>query len=76
MIKKKFMLSSTKIYNTNFYIPEEMLGKRVLAYNGRTFVSLLIRDDHLNKRIGDFIITKLQGYKIHKKKDKKKTKKK
>ena len=62
------VLAKKKVYNTNFLIPEDLLGKRVLVYNGRQFISLLIREDHINGRLGNFIITKRQGYKIHKKK--------
>lgn len=73
-MRHKNYLTKPKIYNTNLLVPESMVGQRVLIYTGRRFISLLLRDDHVNKLIGSFILTKVMGSKIHKNKKVKKEK--
>jgi ribosomal protein S19 len=46
-------------------ISETLLGRRVNVYNGRKFVSLLIRKEMVGFRFGEFIVTKALGSTIH-----------
>jgi ribosomal protein S19 len=50
------------------------LEKEFLFYNGKEFVSLLIRDYHVGYRFGQFIKTKKLGGNIHNKELKKQKK--
>lgn len=53
------------IYSLRSIILRSYVGKRVLIYNGKSFVSLLIRDWHIGNCFGDFILTKKKGKIIH-----------
>lgn len=47
-MRLKPILTKNRVYNTNVLVPESKVGQRVLIYNGKKFISLLIRDDHVN----------------------------
>lgn len=63
--------SVAEVVNSNTFwqrfsvISETLLGKRVRVYNGRKFVSLLIRKDMVGFRFGEFVVTKALGNGIH-----------
>lgn len=59
------------IYSRRSIIFPEYVGRRFLIYTGREFISLLIRDWHVNSKFGDFILTRKIGGNIHKSKKKK-----
>jgi ribosomal protein S19 len=59
-------LSVAKVHDRALRIIKNLLGKRVSIYDGRQFVSLLIREHHIGYRFGQFIKTKKMGSNIHK----------
>lgn len=63
------------IFDRSLRIIKNLIGKRVSIYDGKIFISLLVRDYHVGYRFGQFIKTKKMGGNIHRK-DVKKTKKK
>jgi len=64
---KKVLKSSVKVFDRAALITKELVGKRLSVYDGRSFISLLIREHHVNYRFGQFIKTKKMGGNIHKK---------
>lgn len=74
--RRKF--NSLKVWLKNSFIPKELIGTRVLIYNGKIFISIRIRDNMIGHKFGEFIWTKKLGSSIHirKKKNKGKGKKK
>jgi len=74
-LKLKVKLKNTKFYflwSKNILINTSMLGLVFVVYNGTDFFPLTIKDNMLNHKIGEFIITKSLGYQIHTEKKKKK----
>jgi small subunit ribosomal protein S19 len=59
------------VYSRRSIIFPEYVGRRFLIYTGKEFISLLIRDWHVNNRFSDFVLTKKIGGSIHKNKKKK-----
>lgn len=59
-----------KIWLKNSFIPKELVGTRVLVYNGLIFISILIRDNMVGHKFGEFIWTKKLGPSIHTRKKK------
>jgi len=65
------------IYLRKAVIPTNFLGKRIKIHNGKKGVSILVKEFMLNRRFGEFVVTKKLGPKIHIRiKNKKKLKKK
>lgn len=60
--------SNNVIYNKALLLNINFLNKRFIVYNGHRFVSLLIKDFMLGHKVGEFIVTKRLGKKIHFKK--------
>lgn len=59
-------------YRRNSAIPKSVLDKRVAVYNGRKFISFMVRKWMLGHKFGEFCLTKRLGSKIHEKIIKKK----
>jgi ribosomal protein S19 len=58
---KEFLLCKTK----NFSILPYMVGLRFLLYNGHKYFLVLIRQKMVGFKIGEFLLTKSLGFKIH-----------
>lgn len=56
-------------------IPRDFLGKKVLVNNGKEFMELLILEEMVGRKFGEFSFTKRRGRKIHTEEDKLKVKK-
>jgi ribosomal protein S19 len=69
-----FSLTKTAVVDRSLRIVKGLIGKRISIYNGKEFVSLLIRDYHVGYRFGQFIKTKKLGGNIHNKELKKQKK--
>lgn len=67
--KKKIFFNSlggiSKVYDRSLAVIKSLVGKRISVYDGKTFISLLIRDHHVGYRFGQFIKTKKMGGNIH-----------
>jgi small subunit ribosomal protein S19 len=59
-----------KIFKASFFISSNFLGKNVLVYNGKEFIPLLIKNEMIGFRFGDFITTR-KGFSVPKNKKKK-----
>lgn len=53
--------SIVKVYDRALAIVKDLIGKRVSVYDGKMFISLLIREHHVGYRFGQFIKTKENG---------------
>jgi ribosomal protein S19 len=63
------------VYSRASVISPTMIGERFYIHNGQKPISMLLRDWHLGKRFGDFMLTKSMGKVIHMEKPKGKKKK-
>jgi ribosomal protein S19 len=63
-----------KIYNKSLRIKSEWIGEKVFIYNGKVFQRKSIHASMLGYKIGEFVLTKRLGGKIHIKESKKKKK--
>jgi len=68
---KKLSLNKTIYKKANYIIPS-MLNRRIHIYNGKKPTAVLIKKTMLGLRLGEFIVTKKLGTKIHLRKKKKK----
>jgi ribosomal protein S19 len=59
------------IFSKNIIITALMVGFYFLIYNGFNFKSLFIKESMIGFKIGEFIVTKQLGMKIHLEKKKK-----
>ena len=58
------------IWSRRSVIIPQFINQQVYIYNGKTFVSLLVTDDMVGHKFGEFAITRKRA--LHKKKVKKK----
>ena len=58
LVNKK---SDLFIWSRNNVISEDFVGKRVAVYNGRKFLSFLVRGSMIGRRFGEFSFTKKIG---------------
>ena len=58
------------IWSRRSVIIPQFINQQVYIYNGKTFVSLLVTEDMVGHKFGEFAITRKQA--LHKKKVKKK----
>nr|QGN75139.1 ribosomal protein S19 [Chlorella vulgaris]UNZ99620.1 ribosomal protein S19 [Chlorella vulgaris]USG56581.1 30S ribosomal protein S19 [Chlorella vulgaris] len=59
-----------KIWSRRSVILPSLIGKQLMIYNGKTFVTLKVTDQMIGHKIGEFAITRKKAF--HKKKSKKK----
>jgi ribosomal protein S19 len=67
LIKKESQFS--KIWTRNSVIPAKLLGLYVSIYNGQTFKKLLITQEKIGFKFGDFVLTRKYISKFKKKKN-------
>jgi len=60
----------------NSTVPKFLRKKRIAVYNGFLFHSFIVRPYMVQRRIGEFVLTKLIGTSIHRRKKRKKVQKK
>lgn len=73
---RKTFSSNKPVYFRSGFIPDEMVGQKLLVHNGNSFRSILPKFEMVNFPVGDYVFTKITGQAIHKRKRKKKEKKK
>lgn len=57
--KKYKLLNGLQFTNRNLILRDKsFVGKTLFVYNGKKFVSLLIKENMLNYKLGDFIFTR------------------
>jgi small subunit ribosomal protein S19 len=61
-------LKTPKIWSRSSSIPESLVGKSVLVYNGRSFVRVSIKRDRVGFKFGEFSFTRKVGGNKKKKK--------
>jgi len=54
-----------KIWSRNNTILKNFFYKKILVYNGRFFLPIIIKKEFLNYKFGEFIFTKKLGKTIH-----------
>lgn len=59
-----------RVWSRRSFILPSFVGKKCAVYNGRNFVSLLISEEMIGHKFGEFAVTRKKG--VHKKKGKKK----
>lgn len=67
----KFILKSKnyiKIWSRSSTISKTFLNKKVSIYNGRTFIPLFIKENHLGFKFGEFAFTRKYIKKLNTKK--------
>lgn len=69
--KKKYTF-----YKRNSIISSFLINKIIFVYNGKAFTKLLVKEQMIGHKLGDFIFTKKRGKNIHKILKKKKDRKK
>lgn len=65
LIKKESQI--TKIWTRNSVIPSKLLGQFVSIYNGQFFKKLLITQEKIGFKFGDFVLTRKYISKFKKK---------
>lgn len=65
LIKKESQI--TKIWTRNSVIPSKLLGQSVSIYNGQFFKKLLITQEKIGFKFGDFVLTRKYISKFKKK---------
>lgn len=71
LIKSTKVIPSLKIWSRSFLISSEILGLRLKVHNGKDFVPLVITEEMIGHKIGEFVFTRAK-YEFKKKKKKKK----
>ncbi len=61
-----------EVWSRRSFVSAEFLGFTFLVYNGRTFQKLIIKNNMVGKKFGEFATTKRIGPKIHESRKKKK----
>lgn len=57
--KKNKLITGLQFMNRNLVLNDRsFIGKTIYVYNGRKFVSLLIKENMLNYKLGDFVFTR------------------
>lgn len=72
---KKTNLKNKELINfwdRSLIINKDLVGKHINIYNGKKFIELFIEDEMIGHKIGEFVITKIIGGGIHKRKNVKK----
>lgn len=59
-------LLGDKVVALNSKISKEFLGLQIEIYNGYSYFSFLVKEEHLNFRYGEFCFTTSLGVGIHK----------
>jgi ribosomal protein S19 len=63
--------SGLALWSRPSFVSSSDVGKRVKVYNGKKFVSILVRKGMVASRFGEFVVTKSLGSGIHMPKRKK-----
>lgn len=63
-----------EVWSRRSYISSEFLGFHFLVYNGHVYQKIIVNEDMIGKKFGEFAATKRIGTKIHDVKKKKKKK--
>lgn len=56
---------TSRIYNKASMVTIEFLNRRVLIYNGLKFISIIIKENMIGHKFGEFVLTKKIGAQIH-----------
>lgn len=73
---KKLKMRATFIYARNAVVTSNFLSRRVNIYNGKRFISVLVKPEMIGFKFGAFALTKSLGAVIHRTAKSKKKKKK
>ena len=58
-LKKETNKKVSKIFNKNFIILPDDLNLKFKVYNGKRFVMLVVNENMIGKRFGEFIYTRV-----------------
>jgi ribosomal protein S19 len=67
LLVKKFL----KLNKKNSLIPKNYFSRTLSVYNGKKYVNIIVKPEMVNYKVGQFVFTKLLGYRSKKKKKKK-----
>lgn len=71
LVKSSKLIPSLKTWSRSCTITSEILGLRLKVYNGKDFVPVVVSEEMVGHKLGEFVFTRAK-YEFKKKKKKKK----